>query len=116
LLLDQPSARLRLRAPSFGDAAVRAEFTGYFAARGIAPERVGLLGPISLDDMPRDYGEIDIALDPIPYNGGATTLQALWMGVPVSASPGAISAAAWEPASSPPSVSAIWWRKPPKTN
>lgn len=78
-----PGALLLLKAPSLRDEAVQARFTALFAAQDIAPERLILRGPSGLAEMMQAYGEVDIALDPTPYNGGTTTLQALWMGVPV---------------------------------
>ncbi len=78
-----PDSQLMLKTPAMGDASVQARYTGLFAAHGIAPERLLLRGPSGLAVMMQDYGEVDIALDPTPYNGGTTTLQALWMGVPV---------------------------------
>ena len=80
-----PQSRLLLKAPSLRDAAVQARFTDLFAAQGIGSERLVLRGPTGLADMMQEYGDMDIALDPTPYNGGTTTLQALWMGVPVVA-------------------------------
>ncbi len=78
-----PDSKLVLKAPSFkDDSAIRA-FTERFAAQGIDSERLEFRGPVGLTDMMAEYADIDIALDPVPYNGGTTTLQAMWMGVPV---------------------------------
>lgn len=78
-----PGATLLLKAPSLRDAAVQARFASILAQHGIGKERLLCRGPTGLAEMMQEYGDVDIALDPMPYNGGTTTLQALWMGVPV---------------------------------
>jgi hypothetical protein len=83
VLHELPEALLLLKAPSLGDASVIERFRTLLAEQGIPAGRLRLEGPEGLEAMMQRYGVIDIALDPTPYNGGGTTLQALWMGVPV---------------------------------
>src|SRR5262249_53974616 len=84
LLERMPAARLLLKGLPFADAATEARYRARLVARGVAPARITLLGPIGdRAGHLSQYREIDIALDPFPYNGATTTCEALWMGVPV---------------------------------
>lgn len=53
------------------------------AAHGIGADRIEFRDASPHADMLAEYGDLDIALDPFPFSGGATTCDALWMGVPV---------------------------------
>ncbi len=78
-----PGSRLILKAPSFMDQGAQQLMRQRFVEQGVAASRLELRGPTGLADMMAEYADVDIALDPVPYNGGTTTLQAMWMGVPV---------------------------------
>ena len=53
-----------------------------FAARGIPSDRIELVQRTSPNQYYRRYNSIDIALDPVPFNGHTTTCDAAWMGCP----------------------------------
>ncbi|WP_237214570.1 O-linked N-acetylglucosamine transferase, SPINDLY family protein [Falsiroseomonas oryziterrae] len=78
-----PGSRLLLRNRALDHAGNRAELVARFAAHGIGAERLDLRGGAAHEDFLRTYDEIDISLDTFPYNGGTTTAEALWQGVPV---------------------------------
>jgi protein O-GlcNAc transferase len=50
---------------------------------GIKPERVEFVGYQPRRKYLEEYHRIDIGLDTFPYNGHTTSLDSLWMGVPV---------------------------------
>ena len=55
----------------------------------VAPDRLICLPRISLAGYLDYYNRMDITLDPFPFTGGITTIDSLWMGVPVITLPGA---------------------------
>ncbi len=83
LLQAVPGSRLLLRWKTFADPAFAAHTRGRFAAWGVGPQRVVLRGALPHAQMLSSYAEIDVSLDPFPFSGLLTTLEALWMGVPV---------------------------------
>lgn len=83
LLRVVPDSHLRLKHGAFRSQAVREHYARQFLGGGIERDRVHFSDASSYRDYLASYHEADIALDPFPYNGGATTLEALWMGVPV---------------------------------
>ena len=83
LLALLPAAVLKLKMRAFDDAGHRANFIARAAALGISEQRLELLGYGSHVDALAAYADVDIALDPFPFSGCATSCDALWMGVPV---------------------------------
>jgi predicted O-linked N-acetylglucosamine transferase (SPINDLY family) len=89
LLQEIPEATLSLCAMGLSDQGVRNATWSRFKAAGIEPERVQMLPPeLDTGKFLARYADIDVALDPLPFNGGMTNLQALWQGVPVLTLPG----------------------------
>jgi predicted O-linked N-acetylglucosamine transferase (SPINDLY family) len=80
LLLMVPGARLLLHAqPGRHLGAVRQ----MFEVAGVAPDRVEFAGRVPRAEYLARYNDLDLGLDPFPYGGGVSTMDALWMGVPV---------------------------------
>jgi protein O-GlcNAc transferase len=83
-----PRSRLILKYHWLDDAGLRQRLTDRFAAEGIPAERLELQGTTMHSVQLQQYNRLDLALDPFPYSGGLTTLEASWMGVPVVTCPG----------------------------
>ncbi len=83
ILLGAPDTSLFLKNAALDDESVRHDLMERFRSVGIAAARVTLQGRSPHFGFLDAYRHVDIALDTFPYNGGTTTTEAVWQGVPV---------------------------------
>lgn len=77
-------SRLLIKAEALANQQVRERLLDRFMKCGIASDRLQLAGWTgSLAEHLATYRKVDIALDTFPYCGTTTTMESLWMGVPV---------------------------------
>jgi protein O-GlcNAc transferase len=79
VLREVPGSRLLLLAPA-GHA--RDRVRAHLEREGLSGLRVGFVDRQSRQKYLHCYSRVDVALDPLPYNGHTTSLDAAWMGVP----------------------------------
>jgi predicted O-linked N-acetylglucosamine transferase (SPINDLY family) len=83
ILTALPDARLLLKNGAFDAEAARSNLRRAFQRHGIAGGRLVLEGWSAYGEFLDTYARIDVALDPFPFCGGLTTVETLWMGVPL---------------------------------
>ncbi len=76
-------SRLFLKARQFADPQTIERTLERFEALSIARDRLLIERASSREDYFKSYNRVDIALDPFPFPGGTTSVEGLWMGVPV---------------------------------
>lgn len=75
-----PDAQLKLMAPPGRH---RERLLARLGNCGVAAKRLSFVEFRPREDYLRLYHDVDLGLDTLPYNGHTTSLDALWMGVPI---------------------------------
>ena len=82
ILIAVPNSKLLLKAKQFIDREVGKRLVRQFIRLGIDEARILIEDPENRHNYLAAYCKVDIALDTFPFTGGATSVEALWMGVP----------------------------------
>jgi len=90
ILCALPGSRLVMKFSGLGDSETVQFFREQFMAHGVQAEQLQFEHNSPHAELLARYNTVDIALDPMPYTGSTTTLEALWMGTPLVTLPGDI--------------------------
>ena len=85
LMHELPQSRIVIKHGALDDASVAERLIRRFGERGVAEGRLSCIGATPRHLHLQAFADIDISLDPFPQNGGISTWESLYMGVPVIA-------------------------------
>jgi predicted O-linked N-acetylglucosamine transferase (SPINDLY family) len=80
-----PLSRIVVKHGALDDPLVRDRLVARFVRQGLSGDRIDCLGATSREEHLLALQEVDISLDPFPQNGGVSTWESLYVGVPVIA-------------------------------
>ena len=83
ILTASPASRLLLKNKRLGTKAASEFIENQFRKYGVLPDQLQFESPENHFNFLKAYNKVDVALDTFPYNGGTTTTEAIWQGVPV---------------------------------
>lgn len=90
ILRGAPGARLLI--VGFPEGRARRALLREFTEAGVDASRLTVLPRVPFGEYLRQFDAVDLALDSMPYGGGTTSFDTLWMGVPLLALAGERSA------------------------
>jgi len=82
ILKGVPDSRLKMRYFNLEDPSIREFYWKEFEKNGVERERIDLDLGRSLETYFESYADMDICLDPFPYNGGTINIETLYAGIP----------------------------------
>jgi protein O-GlcNAc transferase len=84
VLRQVPRSRILIKGYGLDSRRGQERLLAFFARQGIEPSRIDLIGHVTgqLDNF-ATLAKADLALDPFPFTGGMSTVETLWMGIPV---------------------------------